>query len=174
MHQTQPNIPPTDMAAWRGLLRVHAVLLRRLDDELQERHGLPLTSYDVLLHLAWAPGRRRRMKELAEDVMLSRSGLTRVVDELERQQYVRRESAEEDGRGVDTVLSRAGLAKLRAASRTHLDGIQRHFLDRLDPEQRAALVDAWRSIEPGYVEALLAVRAPTSARPRPLHKGSAE
>src|SRR3954452_24246165 len=73
-----------ELGAWRGFLRVHAALVKALDAELLEAHGLPLTSYEVLINLEAAPDHRRRMSELAESVLLSRSGMTGLVDRLER------------------------------------------------------------------------------------------
>ena len=88
-----------ELAAWRGMLRTHARLTKALDVELVSAHGLPLTSYEVLLHLADSPDGRLRMSELADSVLLSRSGLTRLVDRLERQGLLGRESCPNDRRG---------------------------------------------------------------------------
>ena len=79
------ELSSTELGAWRGMLRVHAALLRALDAELDAAHDLPLTSYDVLIYLKHAPGKRLRMAELADSVLLSRSGVTRLVDRLERE-----------------------------------------------------------------------------------------
>src|SRR3712207_1875934 len=78
------ELAPEELAAWRGLLRVHSALVKALDAELLAEHDLPLTSYEVLINLQAAPDHRRRMAELAEGVLLSRSGMTRLVDRLER------------------------------------------------------------------------------------------
>ena len=75
---------PAELAAWRGLLRVHASVLKALDAEMEAAHGLPLTSYEVLIQLADAPEQRMRMCDLADSVLLSRSGMSRLVDRLER------------------------------------------------------------------------------------------
>ncbi len=79
--------------AWRGLLRTHACLVKRLDAELERAHGLPMSSYEVLHHLAQASRGRMRMRDLAEHAQLSRSGLTRLVDRLERDGLLYRCSA---------------------------------------------------------------------------------
>src|SRR3712207_8411843 len=79
------ELEPAELGAWRGFLRVHSALVKALDAELLATHGLPLTSYEVLINLQSAPGRRRRMAELADSVLLSRSGTTRLVDRLERE-----------------------------------------------------------------------------------------
>ncbi len=118
--------------AWRAFLQAHARVTRRLDEELQAAHGLSLAEYDALLQVAHAPGRRIRMNVLADRVILSRSGITRLVDRLEAAGSVERSACLSDARGQEAVLTAAGLSRLRAAAKTHLDGVQRYFLDRLD------------------------------------------
>lgn len=127
------------------MLTLYSLLMSELDDELQAQQGLPLTSYDVLVHLGEAPGARLRMSDLAERILLSKSGLSRVVDVLERQGFVERERAEQDGRGTYATLTRQGKAKLRAAQRAHVQGVRARFLDQLTPEQLESLAAAWRS-----------------------------
>ena len=97
-----------ELGAWRGLLRVHARLTKALDAELLREHDLPLSSYEVLLFLADAPDGRLRMAELAEGVLLSRSGLTRLVDRMEREGLLRRERCEDDARGYNAVITEPG------------------------------------------------------------------
>lgn len=120
------------LAAWRAFLRAHASITRALEAELLAEQDLPLASYDVLVQLAEAPDRRLRMTELADAVLLSRSGVTRLVDRLEKSGLVARCPVESDGRGVAARLTDAGLDRLRTASRTHLRGIAHHFASRLD------------------------------------------
>ena len=127
------------IGAWRNFLVAHARITRRLDDELQAAHGLSLAEYDALLQIATAPGRRVRMNVLAERVILSRSGITRLVDRLEAQGSVERLACKTDARGQEAVLTDVGLQRLREAAGTHLDGVRRYFLDRLDDDERAAL-----------------------------------
>ena len=125
--------PTTDeLATWRWFLRAHATITRALENELEAEEKLSLASYDVLVQLAEAPDRRLRMTELADAVLLSRSGVTRLVDRLERMGLVSRCPVESDGRGVAARLTDAGLGRLRRASRSHLTGVQRHFVARLD------------------------------------------
>ncbi|WP_130493385.1 MarR family winged helix-turn-helix transcriptional regulator [Motilibacter rhizosphaerae] len=128
-----------EMQAWRAFLRAHAVLTRNLEGDLLREHELPLPSYDVLVQLVESPERKLRMTELADAVMLSRSGLTRLVDRLEREGLVVREACLTDGRGLYAVLTDAGYARLREASGTHLRGIQRWFAARLGSDDVAAL-----------------------------------
>jgi DNA-binding MarR family transcriptional regulator len=96
---------------------------------------MSLAWYDVLLQLAEAPDRRLRMADLAARVLLSRSGLTRLVDRLQAEGLVAREPYPGDARGMYTVLTAEGLQRLRAASPIHLAGIQDYWLSRLDDEQ---------------------------------------
>jgi DNA-binding MarR family transcriptional regulator len=128
-----------ELAAWRAFLRAHAVLTRALEAELLAEQDLSLAAYDVLVQLAEAPERRLRMTELAELVLLSRSGVTRLVDRMEKSGLVSRCPVESDGRGVAAQLTDAGLSRLRTAARTHLAGVARHFAARLDDGDRAAL-----------------------------------
>lgn len=140
---TAPSTPtsPSDpsLGAWRALIHAHARLIRRMDEELQAAHGISLAEYDALLQLANAPGRRLRMSVLAERVLLSRSGITRLVDRLVADRMVERSACPTDARGAEAALTPAGLDRLRTASRTHLDGVARHFLDVVTPEDRAAI-----------------------------------
>ena len=127
------------IGAWRNFLHAHARITRRLDEELQASHGLSLAEYDALLQIAHAPGRRVRMNVLAERVILSRSGITRLVDRLEAAGAVERAACTTDARGQEAVLTTIGLERLRAAATTHLDGVRRYFLDRLEPAALDAL-----------------------------------
>lgn len=132
---TAQRLDDTQLGAWRSFLRVHAHLTRTLESELVAAHDLPLPSYEVLLHLAEAPSRRLRMTELADRVLLSRSGLTRLVDRLERDGLVERASCPNDARGTHAVLTDAGLHRLREAAPTHLRGVGEHVIDRLSPAE---------------------------------------
>jgi DNA-binding MarR family transcriptional regulator len=149
--QTLRIMPLTacELAAWRGFLRVHAGLVRRLDHELQETHGMPLHEYEVLLLLAGAPDGRLRMSELADGALLSQSGLTRLVDRLERAGLVVRERCEQDRRGLYARISDEGLQRFDEARVTHLEGVRSRFLDRFEPEELDALADAWEKVQPG-------------------------
>ena len=124
---------------WRLFLRAHAQLTHTLEGELLAAHDLPLASYDVLLQLAEAPERRLRMTELADRVLLSRSGLTRLVDRLEKEGLVARAACPGDARGTHAVLTAAGLDRLRAAAPTHLAGVKAHVTDRLSAVELAEL-----------------------------------
>ena len=123
------------LGVWRRFLTAHARINRELERELEDGIGMPLAWYDVLLQLAEAPGRRLRMADLADAVLLSRSGLSRLVDRLERAGLVRRERSPVDLRGTFTVLTAEGVHRLRAAVPIHLAGIRTHFLERLDDDR---------------------------------------
>jgi DNA-binding MarR family transcriptional regulator len=141
-----PPLTDPELRAWRGLLRSQALLVKRLDADLEADHGLPLTSYEVLLHLNEAEDRRLRMCDLAEGIMLSRSGLTRLIDRLERDGLVERVSCADDARGAFARLTDAGRAKLEAASSTHLDGVRRHFLEHFAEDELDVLSSAWERV----------------------------
>ena len=139
---TTAGLSAIEQTAWRTFLRANATLVRRLEGELVREHDLPLASYDVLVQLSEAPDGGLRMTELAERVLLSRSGLTRLVDRLVRDGLVQRRSCAEDARGTIAVLTPAGGERLRAAWPTHLRGVAEH-ISRLDPaevEQLTALL----------------------------------
>jgi DNA-binding MarR family transcriptional regulator len=138
-----------ELRAWRGMLRVHAALTKALDAELESSHGLPLTSYEVLMHLADAPGEKMRMSDLASSILLSRSGLTRLVDRLERDGLLVRESCPSDARGAFAKLTDEGRRRLHAARGTHLAGVRTMFLDHLSGEELEALAVTWERLLPG-------------------------
>ncbi len=133
------TLSETEGGAWRGLLRAHAALVKTLDAELEQAHGLALTSYEVLARIDGAPGRRMRMRELAASVLLSRSGITRLVDRLERDGLVAREDCAADARGAFAVLTNAGARLLAEARGTHVEGVRRHFIARFSQAELAAL-----------------------------------
>jgi DNA-binding MarR family transcriptional regulator len=138
-----------ELGAWRGLLRVHARMTKALDADLLREHGLPLSSYEVLLFLAEAPGGRLRMSELADGVLLSRSGLTRLVDRMEGEGLLCRERCEDDARGYNAAITDKGRALFGLARRTHLDGVRKRFLAHLSPEELHTLGELWEKVAPG-------------------------
>ena len=139
-------LTPLEMEAWRAFLRSHGRVTRILDAELTNECDLSLGTYEVLVHLREAPDRRLRMTELASRVLLSRSGLTRLVDRMEREGLLRRESCPTDLRGTNAVLTDAGWERLKAAAPTHLRGVREHFVDLLDEDELATLAAALRRI----------------------------
>ena len=125
------------------MLEVHAQVTQALDAEMRAAHGISVSAYEVLMFLGDAPGHRLRMAEIADRVLLSRSGLTRLVDRLVALGHVTRCAVEDDGRGAFAELTDAGLAKLQAARETHLDGVRRLFVDRLSAAEQIALGAIW-------------------------------
>lgn len=135
------SLDPRDprLAAWRAFLVSHSRVSRRLDEELRLEQGISLAEYDALVQLAYSPGRTLRMNQLADRVLLSRSGVTRLVDRLVADGLVARASCASDARGAEAVLTEAGFDRLRAASETHLRGIERYFLSVLAPADLASI-----------------------------------
>ena len=143
-HTISPRDPR--IAMWRDFLIAHARLSRLLDEDLRAEHDVSLAEYDALLQLAEAPGRRLRMHQLADQVLLSRSGVTRLIDRLVSDGSVERNSCLTDARGAEAVLTQAGLDRLRGAAGTHLRGISEHFLDAIEPADLAAVGRAMRDV----------------------------
>lgn len=139
--QTDLELSAVEERAWRSLVRAHACLVKRLDAQLEAEHGLPLTSHEVLLRLAGAPDGKLRMHDIASSVMLSRSGLTRLVDRLERDGLVRRCSCENDARGAYAVITEEGRAKVAQARASHLAAVRELFLSRFSEEELGELGD---------------------------------
>ena len=135
------------VGVWRAFLRAHAGITRQLEKELAAEARLPLAWYDLLLQLVEAPQRRLRMAELADRVLLSRSGLTRLVDRLEAEGLVRRVPSPDDARGTYTVLTDAGFDALRRAAPIHLDGIRRHWLAHFSDEELRQLRELLSRLE---------------------------
>lgn len=143
-------LQPADwrVAVWRSFLRAHASVLRELERELTSEVGMPLAWYDVLLQLVEAPERRLRMADLADRVLLSRSGLTRLIDRLQAEGLVRREPSRDDARGTNTVLTSAGLHRLRQAAPSHLAGVDRHWLAHYSDDELRQLGELFARIAP--------------------------
>ena len=128
------------------MLRAHAELVRELDAELAREHDMPLSSYEVLLFLNDSEDGRMRMSELADSALLSRSGLTRLVDRLERQGLLRRERCESDARGFFAEITPEGRHAFAVARKTHLDGVRRLFLSRFSRDELRTLGGMWQKL----------------------------
>ncbi|WP_016696809.1 MarR family winged helix-turn-helix transcriptional regulator [Actinoalloteichus spitiensis] len=148
-----------EIAAWRSFLRAHARVTRCLEADLIAKQRLSLAAYDVLVHLAEAPEQRLRMTELADAVLLSRSGVTRLVDRLERVGLVRRVRVDTDGRGVMAVLTKQGKDRLRMAVSTHLAGVSQYFTSVLPGEELGSLADTCAKLADGQVPRAASQRA---------------
>ncbi|MBV9311736.1 MAG: MarR family transcriptional regulator [Solirubrobacterales bacterium] len=123
------------LEAWRSYLQSHASILRTLDSELAAEHGITARDYEVLLYLAQSSDRRLPMSDLAQQTMLTRSGITRLVDGLVSSELVERVSCSNDARVSYAQLTDVGYEKLRRAGCTHVAGIRRLFLEHFDPEE---------------------------------------
>jgi len=137
-----PTKRDTGADAWGSLLRVHATLVPRLDRRLQTSGGLSLAWYDVLLELNAAPDRRLRMSDLGERVVLSRTRVSRVVDELVKAGYVERQANDEDRRSAYAAMTSEGRRVFRAAAPVYLDGIESEFAAALTVGELAMVRDA--------------------------------
>jgi DNA-binding MarR family transcriptional regulator len=116
-----------DYGAFPAFLRAHRAVTQRLEREIEVETGLPLSWYEVLLVLNSAPDRRLRINELADGVILSRSRVSRLVDEMTRAALVERQTDPADGRGCFAAMTPEGRARFRRAAPVHLRGIEEHF-----------------------------------------------
>lgn len=138
-----------------ALLRAHAAVTRRLNAQLNLQHGLTLSDFEVLLRLARAPDRRMRRVDLAEEVLLTASGITRLLDGLERAGLVERAACAVDRRVVYAVITDAGLAKLQEAASSHFAQVEELFAGRYDERELAGLTSLLQRLggdEPGECE----------------------
>lgn len=145
----QSALSPNEAAAWQGLIRAHAALVRELDRELRAAHGLPLSWYDVLREVAAAPGGRMRMGELADRVMLTPPGLSGLVDRLEHAHLIERRPCDGDARGTYAVVTPIGMRRLQPARATHRDAIRRCYTSRLDDVELVLIGRMWRRVASG-------------------------
>jgi DNA-binding MarR family transcriptional regulator len=134
-----PQRATPELTAWVGLLRAHASTTRRFNAELVAEHGLTLNDYEVLLHLSRADGQRLRRVDLAERILLTPSGITRLLEGLERAGYVERAACESDARVTYAQLTDAGEGKLHEAAETHVAGIRDFFRGRFSKDELQAL-----------------------------------
>lgn len=140
------ELTPAQACAWLGLVSTHSGVTRQLDAILRASHQIGLTAYETLLRLAQARDCRLRMSELAALTPLTLSGVSRMIDRLERAGLAQREASPEDGRGACARLTSEGEARLRAAHQTYLAAVRRLFLDRLGEQEIEALNRCWRTL----------------------------
>ena len=135
-----------ELAAWRGFIRTHALLWRALEASLERGHGISHGAYVVLVLLDESPGRRLRMSELAQAVLMSSGGFTRLADRLCAEGLVARERSRSDGRGFELVLTPTGRELLDRARETHRGDVRRRFLAHIDADEQVALAALWKRI----------------------------
>jgi DNA-binding MarR family transcriptional regulator len=128
-----------ELDTWVRFLRAHSSIVGKLNAELVADHGLTINDFEVLLHLSWAPDHAMRRVDLASSVLLTPSGITRLLDGLERSGFVTREACATDRRVVYAKLTPTGSEKLAQARATHLAGVHRLFVERFDPDELASL-----------------------------------
>jgi DNA-binding MarR family transcriptional regulator len=141
--------------AWLGLLDVYNRVVKELDHELEREHGLSLSAYSVLATLTRRPEGQLRMSELADRVLISRPGMTRLIERLERDGLVERRRGGADSRQVHAAITDRGLERLGEAAESHFDGVRSRFFDKLTASQTRALASAWLQIlgeRPPYVD----------------------
>jgi len=140
------KVTEQELNAWRLFIKTHALVIEKIEQDLAEQKRVPLTTYDVLIELFEAPDRKLRFGELKEKVILSKSGLTRLVDRMEREGLIRREKSEEDRRGAYAVLTDEGEQALRKAWPVYAKGIKTYFASPLSESQLLSLQDGFTAI----------------------------
>jgi DNA-binding MarR family transcriptional regulator len=150
---TQDQLQGAALEAWRGFLQSHASIVRVLDAELVAEHGITARDYEVLLYLAQAPERRLAMSALAERTMLTRSGITRLVDGLVAAELLERVACPKDARVSYGQLTDAGYEKLRQAGCSHVRSIQRLFFEHFTPEEVQQLAELLGRLPGARIEA---------------------
>jgi DNA-binding MarR family transcriptional regulator len=129
------------MNTWVRLLRAHASTTRAMNADLLNEHGLTINDFEALLHLSRADGRRMRRVDLAEGLLLTASGVTRLLDGLEAAGYVERAACDSDRRVVYAVITDKGREKLEAASQSHVVGVSSLLQERFDDDELTQLAD---------------------------------
>lgn len=147
MTDARDRLSPLEMDAWSGFLRMHTVLYRELDRRLTTSRQMRLSTYDVLLRLAWAGDAGLRMTDLAEQVFLTSGGLTRLADRLEGAGLITRTRSTTDLRGYVARITRPGRVALRRANRQHLDDVRELFLNHLTEQEQHVLAGVWRRLK---------------------------
>jgi DNA-binding MarR family transcriptional regulator len=142
-----PLLTDEERDAWTGLVRAHAVITRALDDDLREHHGLAYNSFEVLARLAVAEDQRLRMVEVADQLVLTRGGVTRLIERLERDGYVERYDAHDVARGVYAQIMEQGFEAFEAAAQTHVTLLRKLFYGKLEVGELGRLNQLWERLE---------------------------
>lgn len=133
------------MDAWVGFMHAHALIMKKLSDDLDAAGQIPIGTYDVLVQLSEAGGALRH-RDLLERLVMSQPGLSRKVERLESAALVERRPDPDDGRGVIVKLTRAGRAALRSAAKVHMAGVDREFAQRLTDHEAAVMAVVFRRL----------------------------
>ncbi|WP_409345045.1 MarR family winged helix-turn-helix transcriptional regulator [Paenibacillus sp. MBLB4367] len=141
------RVTEKQLAAWRLFIKTHAKIIESIELDLAEQKKVPLTTYDVLIALFEAPDHRLRFGELNRKVVLSKSGLTRLIDRLERDGLIQREKSEEDRRGAYAVLTHEGEMQLRKAWPVYARGIKQYFADPLSDDEVESLIRTFEALQ---------------------------
>ena len=149
----ESGIDEQGIKAWRSFLEAHSAVMKVLERELLEEHGFPLTWYDVLVHLSEAADNKMQHQALAESLLLSRSGITRLVDRMVAAGLVRRESSAEDRRVSYVVLTEQGRNILDLASPGHIRNVIDHFVQYLKDDEASVLISFFSRLLQGRAEA---------------------
>lgn len=159
------------VAAWRGVLLAQDRVVRAIERDLAEAGQVPLSWYDVLLELNGAPGRCLRMQDLSERVTLSRSRVSRLVDDLAREGLVERRPDPDDGRATLACLTPSGRGALRRAAPVYLRGIERYFTSYLDDGERATVAAALQRVIDAHDRRADRWRRPSQPGSAPISNG---
>jgi DNA-binding MarR family transcriptional regulator len=161
----EDQLDEAGLRAWEAFVFAHAAAVGRIERDLAADGHISLTWYDVLAALSDAPDHRLRLHELAQEVVLSRSGLTRLLDRMETAGLIRREPAPGDRRGAFAVMTEAGEAALLRAWPSYARGIARYFSEHLSDEEKQTIAQALRHVR---------TRALALPERRPLNQGDGE
>ncbi|MBP7999712.1 MAG: MarR family transcriptional regulator [Chloroflexi bacterium] len=140
---------PIEQEAWGGFLSTYSRLNRLIEEDLQENTRITHAEFEVLLRLSWVESDRMRIQDLAAQSILTRSGVSRVVERLEKAGLVKREEASEDRRGAYAVLTEAGKERFSAAAQSHIALVREHFLTHFTVAELAQMADFWKRLSPG-------------------------
>lgn len=141
------EVTEQELAVWRLFIKAHAHIIERIEQDLANQKRVPLTTYDVLIALFEAPDKKLRIGELLNKVVLSKSGVTRLVDRLEREGLIRREKSDVDKRGAYAALTEAGESELRRAWPVYARGIKQYFVSPLNEKSLQSLGKALETLK---------------------------
>jgi len=173
MQNETPALDVQEERAWRGLLRANATIVNILDRELEAEHHLGLPDYEVLMQLSGSSDASLRMTELAKEVLLSPSGLTRRLDGLVKEGLVERQPCPSDGRGLLAVITETGREKLKQMKPTHVRAVKEHMISCVTRDQLAQMIAALEQIANQSESATDLTRVETDDRPVELETATA-